>query len=521
MKQFSILKIRLFILTVFISGSMLAQQKLSKVSQTIKVDKDVTIDLNTSYCNIVFDTWNRDVIEVEAYIEGDDLSKEEIQDALKNWNVDIDATKNLVSISTKGNSSFVWAYRHDPGDEEAMNAVLEELKFELADMPEMDFNVEMPEVPQVPEIPELPEMPEAPEMPELPELPEGISNINFDYDAYKKDGDAYMEKWAKNFESTFGEDYAKKMEAWGEKFGKEWEAKYGKQMEEWAEKFGKDWEQKYGKEWEEKYGKQMEEWGERYAKRMEERAKQLEERKERLAERQELYEKMHEERAEEHRKLADERAKLADERRVKIEKMIHNNTNSKVIKTIKIKMPKSAKLKVNVRYGELKFAANIDNLKADLSHSKLIANSINGSKTSINASYSPVLVTQWNLGSLNLNYVKNAEIDNVKRLMLTSNSSNVKIKNLINNAIIDGSIGDLKILKIDDAFTNLNVSLQNSDAIITLPKVEYSLQYKGTRSHFSHPKKTSKDNVPSFSIGDLTSPKTIVVNAKYSNVVME
>lgn len=505
MKQFSILKQALFMGMVFIATSVLAQQKLTKVSQSIKVNKDVTLDLNTSYCNIIFDTWNKDVVEVEAYIEGDNLSKEEMQDALKNWNVDVDATKNSVSISTRGNAPVAWTYRHNPGDEDAYRAVLEELKFELADLPEIDF--------QIPEVPEMPEVPEIPEMPELPELPEGISNIHFDYDAYKKNGDEYMKQWSKDFESTFGEEYAKKMEAWGEKFGKEWGEKYGKEMEEWGEKFGK--------EWEEKYGKKMEEWGERYAKQMEQRAKQLEQRNEQLAQRQELYGKMQEQRAQEREKMADERAKLADERRAKIEKMIHTGANSKVKKTIKIRMPKDTKVKVNVKYGELKFAANVDNLKADLSHAKFIATSINGSNTSINASYSPVLVANWNLGALNLNYVKDAEIDNVKRLMLTSNSSNIKINNLINNAIIDGSIGDLEILKIDDAFTNLNVTLQNSDAAIALPKVDYSLQYKGTRSRFSHPKKTSKDNASSFSVGDLSSSKTIVVNAKYSNVAMK
>ena len=49
------------------------------MSQTIKVDKEVTIDLNTSYCNIVFDTWNKNVVEIEAYIEGEKLSKEELE----------------------------------------------------------------------------------------------------------------------------------------------------------------------------------------------------------------------------------------------------------------------------------------------------------------------------------------------------------------------------------------------------------------------------------------------------------
>ena len=502
MKQSIILN--LFTLVVCITGSMTAQQKLTKVSQTLKVDKEVTIDLNTSYCNIVFDTWNKDVIEIEAYIEGDKLSKEELQEVLKDWSVDIDATNNLVTISARGGAAYAWAHKYEGGEEDAVNAVLQELKFELADLPEMnfDFNFEMPKMPKMPQIPEMPKMPE------LPELPEGISKIDFDYDAYKKNGDAYMEQWSKNFESKFGKDYAKKMEAWGEEFGKEWEEKYGKEMEKWGEKFGKEWEAKYGK--------QMEEWGAGFAKQMEERAIRIEEQGARVEERVAEREKMIAERE----KQTAERSKLAEERRAKIDKMM-NNTSSKVKKTIKIKMPKDAKLKVNVKYGELKFAANVNNLKADLSHSKLIANSINGSKTSINASYSPIYVTYWNLGALNLNYVKNAEIDYVKSVIITSNSSNITIKNLINNAIINGSIGDLKILKIDNAFNNLNVTLDNSNAVILLPSVDYNLQYKGSKSRFTHPKSTSKDPVLSFSTGNLNSPKNIVINAKYSNITMQ
>ncbi|MFH6768265.1 hypothetical protein V8G56_05925 [Gaetbulibacter aquiaggeris] len=499
MKQSLILN--LFILVICITGSMSAQQKLTKVSQTIKVNKEVTIDLNTSYCNIVFDTWNKNVVEIEAYIEGEKLSKEELQEALKDWKVDIDATDNLVTISARGGAAYAWAHKYEGGEEDAVNAVLQELKFELADLPEMnfDFNFEMPKMPQIPEMPK---------MPELPELPEGISKIDFDYDAYKKNGDAYMEQWSKNFESKFGKDYAKKMEAWGEEFGKEWEEKYGKEMEKWGEKFGKEWEAKYGK--------QMEEWGERFAKQMEERAIRIEEQGARVEERVAEREKMIAERE----KQTAERSKLAEERRAKIDKMMNNNS-SKVKRTIKIKMPKDAKLKVNVKYGELKFAANVDNLKADLSHSKLIANSINGSKTSINASYSPIYVTYWNLGALNLNYVKNAEIDHVKSVIITSNSSNITIKNLINNAIINGSIGDLKILKIDNDFNNLNVTLDNSNAVIMLPSVDYNLQYKGSKSRFTHPKSTSKDPVLSFSTGNLNSPKNIVINAKYSNITMQ
>ena len=342
-------------LSFLLAGTMFAQEKLTKVSQSIKVDKDVTIDLNTSYTNIIFDTWNKNTIEIEAYIEGEDLGKEELQNALKSWTVDIDASSDEVSISTKSNAPHVWAYNYGQGDNDAVKAVLKELKFELADIPDVNFDFHF-------EMPELPELPELPEMPELPELPEGVNNIHFDYEAYQKDGEKYLEEYTKKFESMFGEDYAKKMEAWGEK-----------------------------------YGKQMEEWGERYAKQMEQQAKNKELHAKRMEEQHKLIEKqhkanaeMHEKIAEQHEKQAKEREKLVKKRKVLIEKLVNKESHSKVRKTIKIKMPKGAKLKVNVRHGELEFASNIDNLKADLSHTKFTAYSINGSSTSINASYSPV-----------------------------------------------------------------------------------------------------------------------------------
>ncbi|TXG38949.1 CDK-activating kinase assembly factor MAT1 [Seonamhaeicola maritimus] len=513
-----LIKLKLLVVAFFTVSSLIAQ-KQTKVSQSIKVDKDVTIDLNTSYCNIVFDTWNKDTVEIEAFIEGDNLSDEEIKDALKNWNVDVDASSNEITITT---NSFAyapraWAYRTAPHDDEAVNAVLRELKYELAELPEIlgDLSVR---------IHELPALPEMPAFPELPALPENAKSFHFDYEAYKKDGEKYLEEYTKRFESAYGDDYAKKMEVWGEKFGKEWGEKYGKQMEEWAEKFEKNFDS-------EEFEKKMEAWGERFAEKMEQQAERVEEQQEKrekllekaAKDRERALEKREAEREKLHaeRKVHQEkREKLAKERKVLIERLVHKESNSNVKKTIKIKMPKKAKLKVNVKHGEIEFAANIDNLKADLAYTKLTANSINGGLTSINASYSPVYVSNWNLGELNLNYAKQVELNNVKQVVLNSNSSNVTIDNLIGNAIIDANIGDIKILKIDDAFTNLNVIIQNCDAIIALPKVDCNLQYKGNRSRLSHPKKET-GNLTTFSTGNLSSGKSIVVNAKYSNVTME
>jgi hypothetical protein len=195
--------------------------------------------------------------------------------------------------------------------------------------------------------------------------------------------------------------------------------------------------------------------------------------------------------------------------------------NNKVIKTIKIKMPKDTKLKVNVRHGELKFASVIHNLKADLSHSSLVADRIDGSSTSISASYSPVLVNHWDAGELKLRYVDDALLKNVNTLTLNSNSSDINIDYLKGNTVINGSFGNLVIHNIMDTFNNLNIVLENSDAHIKLPKADYSLQYQGSRSRLKHPKKTDKDTASSFSTGNLSSGKTIVINAKYSTIVMQ
>jgi len=80
----------------------------------------------------------------------------------------------------------------------------------------------------IPEMPELPEMDfdipeidfEMPEMPELPELPEGVHNVNFDFDTYKKEGEAYLEKWSKEYEEKYGKEYKDKMKAWAKEFSK-------------------------------------------------------------------------------------------------------------------------------------------------------------------------------------------------------------------------------------------------------------------------------------------------------------
>ena len=108
----------------------------------------------------------------------------------------------------------------------------------------------------------------------------------------------------------------------------------------------------------------------------------------------------------------------------------------------------------------LKISSVIHNLQGDISHAFLVADKIDGGETSINVSYSPVVINSWNLGTLNLNYVDKAQIKNVKNLVLNAKSSNINIETLSDTGIIDGSFGDLTISNLAETFKNLNLVLE-------------------------------------------------------------
>lgn len=514
-------------------------QKMSKTSQSIKVNKNVVVDLNTSYVEIEIDTWNKDIVEVEAYIEGAQLSKEELQRALKAWNLKVEGSGDNVTISSNAGKTMGLF-----GDD-SYAVLLRDLEFELADLPEMPKMPKMPLLPEMADLPNMPELPEMPEMPELPELPEGVKSISFDYDRYQEEGEKYLSEWSKKYERKggkalqksmeewarkFGESgYQEKMEKWGEEYGKRFEGKWAKDMEKWGEKFGekygKDMEkwgeefgERFGKEWEEK----MEAWGERLGQQMERRTEAMEKRDEAMEKRSQEIAKRMEERA----KRLEERHEDMDERRQEMNTqrayLLERNSdlgNSKVKKVIKIKIPKKAKLKTNIRHGELKLSSVIHNMSGDVSHSYFVAEHIDGSNTSINVSYSPVVINTWDLGTLNLNFVDRAQITTAKNLVLNSKSSNINIQHLMDTGIIDGSFGDLTISNLSATFNNLNLVLENSDALIKLPKdADYIMYYKGNRSKLNNKVVTQK-TIRNYPEGQ-SSNKNIIVNAKFSNVII-
>ncbi len=200
----------------------------------------------------------------------------------------------------------------------------------------------------------------------------------------------------------------------------------------------------------------------------------------------------------------------------------------KVKKRIKIKMPKSVKLKMNVRHGEVKLAANVKNINASLSYASLLASTIDGQSTNISASYSPVEVQRWNYGKLRTDYSDNVKLKEVKELRLNSVSSNVVIGKLVDKALVTNNFGELQINSVSDDFTNIDISVENGEVDFALPKVPFTIYVNETISDFSYPKvlsvgstKNQGSNIyKGYHIKDMKG-KTINISSKYSEVVLQ
>ena len=438
--------------------------------ESFNVSDNVEVSVNSSYTNIVFETWNKNKVEVEAYIEGEKLSEKEKQRLMKNWDLNISGNSKKINISSDAGSQA-----------SAMNPI-----------PDMDFigplmeNLLMPMIQNV-KVPPLPK-----------ELFEKIGNIQFDYEAYQKDEKGYMKKFEAQMDKKFGKDFEKKMEDWGKSFEKSWDNKkadsigeaYGKSMEAWGEA----------------YGERMEAWGESFGKKMEAWAEQFDN---------------------EGGNYTKTVTKSPSGTSVVIQGSSSNSKSGNTKKTIIIRLPKNARTDINVRYGDLKMA-DATNMKANLNYTAFTANTVDGKETVINAAYAPVVVNNWKQGALNVKYVDKCNIQSVQNLNLQANSSDVRIGNITRQAFLSGSFGDLTVEGVSNGFENLDITLENTDARVKIPSGAFSFYFNGKKSTLKYPKslqlKESKNAdrvlVKGFSQSN-TSSKNISINASYSNLVLQ
>ncbi len=485
MKQLLTTMPRIFMLAMlFLSVQMVAQKQTKTYNEKFNVGTDAVLDINTSYADIQFETWDKNEVSVEATIELEGATEEEAEAYFKNSGMSILGNSKTIEIKTYGNNSS--SFRNSLWPPDPANPVA----------PVMPAFPEMEQLFMDLEIPEFPEMPEMPPMPPIP-------HINFDYEAYQKDGEKYLKKWKKEFNKNFDKEYQEEMEAWGKEFAARAEAKRDLMQER---------------------REAMEEQREEMQQQREEMREQaMEMRKQATEDRQRAVKEAREARDKALFEMSD-----SDAPNIFFRSKDGESKNYKIKKTIKIKMPKSATLKMNVRHGEVKLAANTRNMNATLSYASLQASTIEGDKTQINASYSPVKVAQWKYGNLNTSFSDGIELDAVTQLTLTTISSEVVIKKLLKSLLCTNDLGMLSILAVDPNFTKLDIRVQNGELQCVLPNTPFAITAKTTRSEFSYPASWTLSNTKSgqevyytgFSQKGSTA-KNLALSSNYSSIVLQ
>ena len=105
MKKYIIKTLFLIAAILLVQVEVKAQEEVSKLEESFNVEEDVFIDLNTKRTQVVFETWNRDEVEVEAKISSDELSEEELKNLAEIWQLEVMGNSNKISIVSNGNDA--------------------------------------------------------------------------------------------------------------------------------------------------------------------------------------------------------------------------------------------------------------------------------------------------------------------------------------------------------------------------------------------------------------------------------
>lgn len=482
---------------LLISCALSAQTQKKTYSETFSVNENTVLNINTSHTDIEFDTWNKNQVQVEAVIELEGASEEEAEKYFKNNGIKILGNSSEIEISTKREGS--WSTAHIAG----VPGYTDDMVIEIPDIPDVEpFVLDI----QIPDLPDIPMLADIPPMPPMPPMDVG----EFDYQEYQERGEEYLEEWRNEFQKTFDDEWAEEMKEWGEQLKANMKEYQDQQKE---------------------HHKEREAIIEEHEKEREELMKEAEE--------------LREEAMEEHKRAMEEARKAREEEREVRRNVIistdkahapniyyHSSDgksrNYKVKRSIKIKMPKSVKLNMNVRHGEVKLAENTLDINATLSYARLLASTIDGDETNIVAAYTPVSVQQWNLGKLNTKFSEEIALKDVKYLTLDAISSEVTIDRLLKSAKVKNNLGTLYIQSVSPDFKEIDISVQNGQLECVLPSTDYKIYAKGTFSNFSFPNELTleKSNNGSqtvhkgYNLKERTE-RSIVINSKYSEVTLE
>lgn len=405
-------KISVFLL--LIASSLFAQKVEKKFNEKFYTNKDVEIDINASNAEIDVTTWNKNEVAVEATIEVEGIGKKEAEKYLQKWNFEAIGNKSTVKI--KANSNSFYSTGNDNiffYNSSGNSSYPKGTVYNLSKSGDNDLLM-------IPKI-DLENI-----NIEIDDVMKGLENIEFDFDKYSKDGDTYFFQWKNGVNDVTI------------KSKKEWE------------KFKKSKEYKKFKKEEEKRKKELKKY---FKKKHVEQKEIIESAINRLKNSQlsSLF-------------ITD--AKGND--------FMINGKKVKIVKRIKVKVPRKATFNLNTRHCKVKLPKT--KVSGKVSYGSFKAEALNGSK--LNVSFSPVKINSLNTSTLFLNNVTDAKIASVTNTIVNSKSSDITIVDVHKNVKLVHQFGELKVDKINSDSGYFKVFLRFANASVNLSGVNQQFNFE-------------------------------------------
>ncbi|GAA3514515.1 hypothetical protein GCM10022393_30590 [Aquimarina addita] len=236
MRITQIYKFNIIALSVVCVAGVFAQNKQHKLSEKFAVNNDVTVHLNTSHTSVVFETWNKNTVGVEAYIEGDQITEENKERLLGNWQVQV--LGNSKEVTIKSITGNFWS-----GTISATSNGQNKGTQEFNKLGSMITDMLGPILQKIENNP----MPSA--------LSENLASMNFDTNKYNKDEEKYIKQWGDQIREKFGDNSENVLKGWAKELQNNtvqvgpkmeiplgsWEGgQFAQQMQNWSSQFSGD-----------------------------------------------------------------------------------------------------------------------------------------------------------------------------------------------------------------------------------------------------------------------------------------
>ena len=171
-----------------------SQNKTEKFTKEFKIPLASYIQLDAIYTEIIFTSWNKNTVAINAYLQSPQLSKQEKEEQLSAWDFIVNQNDTLVSISSRATPKLKKvATQYNFSGDITGSDVSEMMRTILAPMLQNVNNNPMPE-----------------------SLKAHLKDLHFDFRAYNQLGETYLQLWENKFAKNIDKETTSELRKWSQ-----------------------------------------------------------------------------------------------------------------------------------------------------------------------------------------------------------------------------------------------------------------------------------------------------------------